>query len=124
MKRFAVIGALAVAVIVTSASAQSGTVPARAAGVLELTMRLMPANAESSTAITSTIELRKDSAGAYITNAPRAESADLGREDGRAHGEAAAAAARDNRESASRRSRPDLAGDRASAPDRHTPPPR
>jgi hypothetical protein len=124
MKRFAVIGALAVGVIVNSASAQSAAVPAQAAGVLELTMRLMPANAESSTVITSTIELRKDSAGAYAPKAPGAEAANHAREDGRAYGEAAAAAARDNRESASRRSRPDLAGDRASAPDRHTPPPR
>jgi len=124
MKRFAVIGALAVGVIVTSASAQSGAAPAQAAGVLELTMRLMPANAESSTVITSTIELRKDSAGAHTPKAPSAETANLAREDGRAFGEAAAAAARDNRESAGRRSRPDPAGDRASAPDRHAPPPR
>jgi hypothetical protein len=128
MNQFAVIVALAGAVIVTSAAAQSGAAPVNAATEIGLTMRLMPANAESPAVITATIELRKDNAdlrkdrpGERISSAKSAAAAARAREDGRAFGEAAAAAARDNRESASRGSRPDLADDRAPTPDRHAP---
>jgi hypothetical protein len=128
MTPFAVIVALAGAVIATSAAAQSGSAPMNAVAEASLTMRLMPANAESPAVITATIELRKDNAelrkdspGEGISSAKSAETAGRAREDGRAVGEAAAAAARDNRESASRGSRPDLPEDRPPAPDRHAP---
>jgi hypothetical protein len=128
MNQFAVIVALAGAVTVTSAAAQSGAAPVNPVAEVGLTMRLMPANAESPAVITATIELRKDNAelrkdspAERIASAKSAEAASRAREDGRAFGEAAAAAARDNRESASRGSRPDLADDRPPAPERHAP---
>jgi hypothetical protein len=77
---------------------------------LELTMALIPANAQSPAAVTATIELPKnDSTGAYIPSAQGVEhsadgldTANLAREEGREFGEATAEAARENRENAGR----------------------
>jgi hypothetical protein len=131
MKQVVVIAALAGSVIVASASAQSGTTPAKADRVLDLTIQLMPANAELPAVVTAAIELPQDGAGEYVSSAQGVErsargveTANLAREDARALGEAAAAAARDDRENATRASRPDLAADPAPAPDRPTPPSR
>ena len=82
---------------------------------LDLTITLMPEGAELPEVVTALIELPKDENGEYIPSAEGVansadglDTANRAREDGRAFGEAAAAAAQDNREDAGRGSMPDL----------------
>ena len=109
--------------------------PPRVPSVLELTMVLIPANAETPEAVTAKIELPKDAAsGNYIPSAQSVEHSERGletanaaREDGRAFGQATAAAARDNREDAVRASHGADEKERPAppeTPDRPTPPDR
>jgi hypothetical protein len=111
MKLLLTITALASAVI-GPAVAQDETERGNKNAVLELTMTLLPANAETPSVVTAAIELPKDASGAYIPSAdgvehsaPGLSTANLAREDGRAFGQATAAAARENRENATRASR-------------------
>jgi hypothetical protein len=105
--------ALASAFVGGSAIAQEARERGYERAALELTMILIPANAQTPDAVTKTIELPKDDgSGAYVPSAQGVEhsaqgleTANAAREDGRAFGQATAAAARDNRENASRASR-------------------
>lgn len=115
MQRLIAITALAGAMSSLSAVAQDA--PDRGDegkdSVLELTMALIPANAQTPAAVTATIELPKnESTGAYIPSARGVEhaaggldTANRAREEGRAFGEATAEAARENRENVGRASR-------------------
>jgi hypothetical protein len=83
---------------------------------LEQTMALLPQGAELPSAVTEAIDLPKDDEGEYRPNAAAIEHsahgleiANLAREDGRAFGQATAAAAQENREDHARGSRPDVA---------------
>ena len=112
MKRLA-ISALTSAIICGSGIAQNETQRNSRDAVLELTMTLIPPNANSAAAVTAIIELPEKLRGDAIANthdgqhsARGLDNADAAREAGRMLGESAAAAARDNRESASRASRP------------------
>jgi hypothetical protein len=115
---------LASAFVGGSAIAQEARARGNERAALELTMVLIPANAQTPDAVTKTIELPKDDgSGAYVASAQDVEHSERGletanaaREDGRAFGQATAAAARDNRENASRASRD------AAAPPRPAPP--
>ena len=134
MKRLFAITALASAVIGGAAIAQDESARGNKNAVLELTMTLIPINAESPAAVTAAIELPKDSSGDYIPSAAGVEhsaqgldTANLAREDGRAFGQATAAAARENRENATRASHDaELEGPPAppEPPDHPTPPTR
>jgi hypothetical protein len=111
MKRLLAITALTSAVIQGSAVAQDEAQRGNSDAVLELTMTLIPTNAKTSAAVTAIIELPKELSGDETPNTQGAERSSRGldransaREDGRAFGDAAAAAARDNREAASRAS--------------------
>ena len=111
MKRLFAITALASAVIGGAATAQDEPERGNKNAVLELTMTLIPMNAESPAVVTAAIELPKDSSGDYIPSAngvehsaPGLDTANVAREDGRAFGQATAAAARENRENATRAS--------------------
>jgi hypothetical protein len=120
------------------ANAACGTVaaqdePSRSTreAALELTMTLMPANAETPDAVMRTLELPKDTSGNFVpstagvVNSGRGlDTANAAREDGRAFGAAAAAAASENRENASRASRPPREDRPAppETPDRPAPP--
>jgi hypothetical protein len=92
--------------------------------MLEWTMALIPANAQTPAAVTATIELRKnESTGAYIPSAQGVEhradgldAANQAREEGRAFGQATADAARNNRENVGRASRDPPSSERAPAP--------
>jgi hypothetical protein len=84
-------------------------------GDLDVTMRLLPANAELPDAATREIELPVNDEGEFraseqgIENSLAGiETANAAREDGRAFGQEAAAAAQENRENMGRGSRPDL----------------
>jgi hypothetical protein len=98
--------------------------------VLELTMALIPANAQTPAALTATIELPKnESTGVYIPSAQAVEhsaggldTANLAREEGRAFGEATAEGARENRENAGRASRDAASSERPPAPETPDPP--
>ena len=125
------IAALTSAAVCGVAMAQSEPPPA--ARVLEMTMVLIPANAETPAAVTAKIDLPKDSStGSYIPNAKAVEHSEHGidtanaaREDGRAFGQATAAAARDNRENAVRAAHAASEKERPAppeTPDRPTPP--
>ena len=121
MRYYFSIAALTGAAICGPALAQEQ--PPRVPSVLELTMVLIPANAETPAAVTAKIELPKDASGNYIPSAQGVEHSERGldtanaaREDGRAFGQATAAAARDNRENAVR------AATGASEKERPTPP--
>jgi hypothetical protein len=115
MQRLVAITALAGAITCGSAVAQDE--PNRADkgtdSVLELTMALIPADAQTAAAVTATIELPKnESTGAYIPSAQGVQhsargldTANLAREEGRELGEATAEEARENRENAGRASR-------------------
>ena len=110
MKNFLFTAALALVVTGGPAFADDGDVPG-----LDETMRLMPQDATLPDVVTAAIELPKDEEGAHIPNkaavehsAHGLETANAAREDGRAFGEAMAAAARENRENVTRSSRPDL----------------
>ena len=114
MKRLLAIGALTSAIICGAATAQDDVQRDNRDDVLELTMTLIPASAKTSAAVTAIIALPKELRGTEPPSTQGVEhgargldTADAAREDGRAFGEAAAAAARDNRESASRASRTD-----------------
>jgi hypothetical protein len=114
MKRLLAIGALTSAIICGAATAQDDVQRGNKDAVLELTMTLIPASAKTSAAVTAIIELPKESSGGELSSTQGVEhgargldAANAAREDGRAFGEAAAAAARDNRESAGRASRTD-----------------
>jgi hypothetical protein len=110
-----VITALALTLTAGSAFAQDGTEGEEADEALDLTMTLMPQDAELPDVVTADIELPKDEEGLPIPSEQGVEhggegleTANLAREDGRAFGEAAAAAAQENREDVSRGSMPDL----------------
>ena len=135
MKRLFAITALASAVIGGAAIAQDEPERGNKSAVLELTMTLIPMNAESPGVVTAAIELPKDSSGEYIPSAngvehsaPGLDTANVAREDGRAFGQATAAAARENRENATRASHDTgVEGPPAppeTPPDRPTPPTR
>jgi hypothetical protein len=133
MQRLIAITALAGAITWQSAIAQDA--PNRGDkdqdSVLELTMALIPANAQTPAAVTASIELPKnESTGAYIPSARGVEhaaggldTANLAREEGRAFGEATAAAARENRENVGRASR-DAANPEPPTPPETPDPPR
>jgi hypothetical protein len=111
MTRLLAITALTSAINCGSAIAQDELKHGNRDALLELTMTVMPTNAKTSDAVTTIIELPKESSGDGIPrtqgiehSARGLDTADSAREDGRAFGEAAAAAARDNREAASRAS--------------------
>jgi len=107
MKGLLAITALTGAIGCGSAVAQDAPHGTRDAA-LELTMTLMSTNATTSAAVTSVIELPKESRGdATSTHGDKhgahdPDTADRTRENGRAFGKDAAAAARDNREAAGR----------------------
>jgi hypothetical protein len=114
MRRDLLLTGLAFALTAGYASAQDGDGEDAVDG-LEVTMTLMPEGGELPELVMALIELPKDEAGDYIPNARAVENAARGhetanaaREDGRAFGAAMAAAARENREDASRGGRPDL----------------
>lgn len=100
---------------------------------LELTMTLMPEDAELPDAVTRELELPRyaegENEGEYIPSAQGVEhgtqgldTANLAREDGRAFGEAAREAAQDNREEFGQGERPDLDDVLPDqVPDDHTP---
>lgn len=112
MKQLLAIAAMTSAFGCGSAIAQSESERGNKDAVLELTMTLLPANAEAPDAVTAMIELPKaDSSGVDLPSAQGVEhserglgTADVAGEDGRAFGKAAAAAAREDRENASRAS--------------------
>jgi len=125
------IAALTSAAICGPALAQDP--PPRVTNVLELTMVLIPANAETPAAVTAKIDLPKDAAsGNYIPSVQGVENSERGletanaaREDGRAFGQATAATARDNRENAVRAAQGASEKERPAppeTPDRPTPP--
>ena len=100
-----------------------------AAGVLEGTMTLMPEDATLPDVVTAAIDLPKHEDGAYIPSAAAVEhaahgleTANAARDDGRAFGEAMAAAARDSREDATRGHRPDPADLPDQVPELPSPP--
>ena len=112
MKRLLAITALTSAAIEGSAIAQDEAQRGNRDAVLELTMTLIPKDAKTSAAVTAIIELPKELSGDDIVSRQGVEhgargldTANSAREDGRELGEAAAAAARDNREAAGRASR-------------------
>lgn len=77
--------------------------------ILEPTIALLPEDADLPDAVTNAIELPEVASAEAIERSTKGlETANLAREDGRAFGEAAAAAAQENRENVSRGSRPDL----------------
>jgi hypothetical protein len=102
---------------------------------LDLTMRLMPADAVVPDAVVATIELPRAEDGSFIPHDKAVErsgrgltTANAARENGRAFGEAMAAAARENREDVTRGGRadatpspPDQAADRPLVPERPVP---
>ena len=99
--------------------------------VLQSTMDLIPANAQTPAAVTATIELPRNESGAYVPSAQGVahsahglDTANLAREDGRAFGEAMAAKARDNRENVSRASRDAASAERPPTPPETPDPPR
>ncbi len=105
MRQLILITAFGCAVTGTSAFAQ-GSDP---------TLTLMPQGATLPDAVTAAIDLPTDEEGVYIPadaaiehGAQGLETANAAREDGRAFGEATAAAAQENREDVARGSRPDL----------------
>ena len=132
MKRLFAITALTSAITCGSVIAQDA--PNRGddhkAAVLELTMALIPANAQTPAAVTATIELPKnESTGAYIPSAQGVEhsaggldTANVAREEGRAFGQATAEAARENRENAARASRDTASPERPPPPETPNPP--
>ena len=137
MMRLLTIIVLASAVICGTAAAQDEPKRGNSAVALEITMTLIPANARTPDAVTTTIELPKDPDGNYIPSAAGVEhsadglaTANAAREDGRAFGQATAAAARENREDATRASRGAASEQRPETPeppetpDRPAPPPR
>jgi biotin carboxylase len=110
MKRLVAIAMLAV---YGFATAQEQAERSVADAVPEPTMTLIPANTQTLAAVTAKIELPKDAKSGDVPSAQGVEhgargldEASAARENGRAFGDAAAAAARDNRENASRASRP------------------
>ena len=134
MKRLLAITALTSAIICGPAIAQDEAQRSNRDGVLESTMTLIPKNAKTSAAVTAISELPQTSSGDDVPNTHGAkrsargrDTAKLSSEHGRALGEAAAAAARDNRETASRAPHdgdsqpppaPPAAADRAELPSR------
>jgi hypothetical protein len=109
MKRFILATALASAVGSNAGVAEGQQGRTEKAALPAPTMVLIPANARTPAAVTSAIELpRVDSNGAIGSargaerKASGPETPNRAREDGRAFGEATAAAARDNRENATR----------------------
>jgi hypothetical protein len=109
MKKISCLTGLAFALVGSLAGAQERS------GRLD-TMTLMPEHAVRPDVVTAAIDLPKDLEGAYrpsaqgVENSARGlETANLAREDGRAFGQATAAAARANREDAALGSRPDVA---------------
>ncbi len=102
MMRLVAIAALAV---YGSATAQEQPERSVEDAVREPTMTLIPANTESLAAVTGRFELPKDGQSGDVPTRG-VDNASAARENGRAVGEAAAAAARDNRENASRAPRP------------------
>jgi hypothetical protein len=106
MMRLVAIAALAVYGFATAQDRPERSV---ADAVREPTMTLIPANTETLAAVTARIELPKDGQSGDAPTARGVDEGALGldkasaaRDNGRAVGEAAAATARDNRESASR----------------------
>ena len=97
------------AIICGSAIAQDEAQRHNRNAALELTMALIPANAKTPAAVTAIIALPEESRGDDIPNTRGVEHGahglDKAMEDGRSFGEAAAAVARDNRETAGRASR-------------------
>ena len=82
---------------------------------LDVTMTLLPENAQQPDAVTRELELPRDDEGAYRASqegvensAAGLEAANLAREDGRAFGQDTAAEAQENRENIGRESRPNL----------------
>jgi hypothetical protein len=132
MQRLIAITALTGAIICGSAVAQDAEDRSdeHKDSVLELTMALIPANAQTPAALTATIELPKnESTGAYIPSAQGVEhsadgldTANLAREEGRAFGEATAEGARENRENVGRASRDAASSERPPAPETPDPP--
>jgi hypothetical protein len=134
MQRLFIITMVASAAISGTAAAQDEPKRGNSAAALEITMTLLPANAQTPDAVTKVIELPKDADGNSIPSAAGVEhsaggleTANAARENGRAFGEAASAAARENRENATRASRDAASGDRPTppeTPDRPGPPAR
>jgi hypothetical protein len=134
MQRLFVISVLASAAMCGTAAAQDAPKRGNSGAALEITMTLLPANAQTPDAVTKVIELPKDADGNSIPSsagvehsAGGLETANAARENGRAFGEAASAAARENRENATRASRDAASGDRSTppeTPDRPGPPAR
>ena len=135
MQRLIAITALAGAMTWLSVSAIAQDAPNRSDdakdSVLELTMSLIPANAQTPAAVTATIELPKNESGEYIPSARGIEhsaggldTANAAREEGRAFGEATAEGARENRENVGRATRDAATPGRPSTPPETPDPPR
>ena len=97
--------AIAVLAVYGFATAQEQRERSVEDAVREPTMTLIPANTQTLAAVTAKIELPKGGHSGDVPSALGLDQASAARENGRAFGEAAAAAARDNRENASRASR-------------------
>jgi hypothetical protein len=110
MKQLLLVTAFALALAGTSALADDGD----ADDGLDVTITLMPEDADLPDAVTAAIELPQDEEGPIPNeegvehSADGLETANLAREDGRAFGEATAASADENRENLGRGSLPDL----------------
>ncbi len=133
VKRLFAIAALASTVMGGTVIAQNEAERGIKNPVLELTMTLIPMDAESSSVVTAKIDLPKDAGVDYLPSAAGVEhsarglsTANAAREDGRAFGAATAAAARENRENAGRTSRAAQIEEppAPAQPDRPTPPTR
>lgn len=110
MKLILIAPALALGLSGADALAQDGD-----ADDLDVTITLMAEDAEESDAVTRTLELPTNDEGEYIpsdqgvdNSAKGLETANAAREDGRAFGEATAAAAQESRENLGRGERPNL----------------
>lgn len=114
--KLAIAAAVFVAMSSSAVFAQGKSDSKRPDSRLEQTMALLPQGAELPSVVTAAIDLPKDDQDEYRPNAAAIEhsahgleTANLAREDGRAFGQATAAAAQENREDHARGSRPDVA---------------
>jgi hypothetical protein len=128
MNRLLLVTAVAFAVSGASAFADDAD---RTVGALEVTMKLMPERATLPDVVTAAIDLPKHEDGTYVPSAAAVEhsargleTANAARENGRAFGEAMAAAARESREDATHGQRPDPADLPDHVPELPTPPER